>query len=74
MPCADSQSRAETVPLSMTVTLIRAIDGRDWIRSAEIGIPIGADHLDLEARHAARDPLDDVGLAFPDVDVELGRS
>jgi len=35
------------------------------------GDVVGADHLDVEARHAARDPVDDVGLAFPDVDIEF---
>ena len=32
---------------------------------------VRADHFDVEARHAARDPVDDVGLALPDVDIEF---
>jgi hypothetical protein len=33
--------------------------------------PIGPDHFHVEARHAPRDAVEDVGFAFPDKEVEF---
>jgi hypothetical protein len=57
----------------MTVTLIMATEGRAPRRDfAAVGRQaVGPDHFHVEARHAPRDAVEDVGFAFPDKEVEF---